>query len=142
MIRHCYLRNWNPDVAYKRPIDAKNIANGSPSSFVLSGQFIEAQPESINLNVDIPCTTVFIGERFLQNQKLLRKLQDTTIKPIERTLKYDEDIILDDRNCIMFYNALELTTKPVKDNTVDTILNHMMKLALRYSTMYVFITCF
>lgn len=73
------------------------------------------------------------GDRFIQKQALISMLaEECNITIIERSLKFEEDLILDERNMMIFYDLASMTTRPMPNNTVDAIMKQVMRLSVRY----------
>jgi hypothetical protein len=78
-------------------------------------------------------TKLIAGEHFIQNQDLTSYLQNYyDITLIERSLSFGEDLILDERTCVVIF--------PVKlfkdEQQTKGILNHILKLSLRYQKCF------
>ncbi len=93
---------------------------------------------------------VIIGERLLQQRDLLNELQTKQrIELIERTLVFNEDIIIDDKTCVVIRKLStlpNLVTQPLgageqsgKEKEQRKLLIELIKLSLKYPSVWLLI---
>lgn len=81
--------------------------------FILTAIEVSAQ-KAKDVYKDIPVTLI-IGESFLQKQDLIYHMgAHYGVRCFERSLLSGEDVILDDRTCMLFHPLHSLTARPAK----------------------------
>jgi hypothetical protein len=106
------------------------------------------RPESPSALIPIK---LIIGERLLQRRELLSEMQDKQrIELIERTLGFNEDIIIDDKTCVLIRKLSTLPNLVMQPTTVAVdlgskekeqrkLLIELIKLALKYPSVWLLI---
>jgi hypothetical protein len=105
------------------------------------------RPESPSALIPIK---LIIGERLLQRRELLSEMQDKQrIELIERTLGFNEDIIIDDKTCVLIRKLStlpNLVMQPTgavdqgsKEKEQRKLLIELIKLTLKYPSVWLLI---
>lgn len=77
-------------------------------------------------------TILIVAEKLFQNDKLIELLYQHNIYFIKRYFSFGEDIIIDEKTCIIFYNLSTLLSKTNPFNAVQNLVEYLLKLSIRY----------